>query len=879
MKNKFIANSFAFLLTIVFITPKSFSQNAYITPALQQRLGTKENNGENLKVAIILKDRTDLVSLEEKFEREKTTMHQRAKTTIRELMKTATASQQSILDYVKMYQLNNPGSVSDIETLWIVNVITISAHPSLVKELAKRSDISYMELVSENSVTLFAPVEEHYNIPESLNGVEAGLKAINAPALWKLGYTGRNRLLLSFDTGVYPDHPAHGERFLGYHFPLKQSWFGYDHYFPGDKDGTHGTHTIGTVLGLEKSTNDTIGVAFNAYYIATDPIVTDLSKIKPMTEIIKGFQWALNPDGDTSTTDDMPDVINNSWGKPDPPDTIYCDSYVSDLFNALELAGIAFVFSAGNNGPQSATIRLPQFIATNDVNIFTAGSVDGNTAGYPISSFSSRGPTTCPATGSVLIKPEVVAPGQNVRSSVGHNGYANFSGTSMAAPHVSGAVLLLKEAYPFLTGKEILLALYNTAIDLGTAGEDNTYGRGIIDVEAAFLYLSISHSSVPPKITGFDLEVSKILGIPPIGYSCDSSFSPILVFTNRGDSTIHNISITYLLDDTFSYSENWAGILLPGESDTLGTFTFSIFNSGYHTIAVSSEINPQVDEIDAINNHRFAWFNTRSKQSLPFYESFDSTNLNYGQWYIENTDDGETWTSIESGGNGDTTSVMIPFASYLPRSRQQDGLISPSIVLSDSGNLTLSFDMAYKTKNSAFKDSLYIEVSQDCGITYPITLYANGGADMNTHAGGPTDPSDASHWATFSIDISHLSGTGNSLFRFRGVNDNGGNLYLDNILISDANASAIDINPKPALTLYPNPANDIMFIKQKGLGSEITDIAVYNLTGKMVKKVLFSQNQEAPMKINIDDLVSGIYIISVCNPQGCQQSKMVKIEK
>ena len=72
-----------------------------------------------------------------------------------------------------------------------------------------------------------------------------------------------------------------------------------------------------------------------------------------------------------------------------------------------------------------------------------------NDENYPISSFSCRGPTQCPGEGSLSTYPEVVAPGQSVRSAWGKNEFNTISGTSMAAPHVSGAVLLLKEAFPF----------------------------------------------------------------------------------------------------------------------------------------------------------------------------------------------------------------------------------------------------------------------------------------------------------------------------------------------------------------------------------------------------------------------------------------------
>jgi len=78
----------------------------------------------------------------------------------------------------------------------------------------------------------------------------------------------------------------------------------------------------------------------------------------------------------------------------------------------------------------------------------------------------------------------------------------------MASPHVAGAIALLKQAFPDLTGTQLKYALYNTAVDLGDPGEDNTYGKGLIDVYAAFLYLANRDSVPPTQIT--NLQVTEI---------------------------------------------------------------------------------------------------------------------------------------------------------------------------------------------------------------------------------------------------------------------------------------------------------------------------------------------------------------------------------
>jgi hypothetical protein len=309
---------------------------------------------------------------------------------------------------------------------------------------------------------------------------------------------------MDIDTGVYPNHPALNFKWRGNTVPSSQAWFDpAGTTVPSDCDG-HGSHTMGTMVGWSPTTGDTVGVAIDAEWIAAKTICTS-----PHTSnTIAAFQWSMNPDGDPLTITDMPDAINNSWFDPDVSNE--CSGIYKTTLDAVEAAGIAVVFSAGNSGSGASTITKPKNINTNNVNVMCTAAIDG--ASYlggntnPIASFSSRGPSVCGGTGSLLIKPEVSAPGVNVRSSGTSSGYSFLSGTSMAAPHVAGAVALLKQFAPNLTGKQILEALYNTAVDLGTAGEDNNYGMGLIDVYAA--YLALSDTISPTTIT--DLSVNSV---------------------------------------------------------------------------------------------------------------------------------------------------------------------------------------------------------------------------------------------------------------------------------------------------------------------------------------------------------------------------------
>ena len=286
-----------------------------------------ENNpGELIPIRIEFNENIDCYELCQKFKINQTPVDQRSKIINRLLHKQALKSQENVLNFLK----KNTKSINQYHSFWIINIIVALVDLSTYDQLYQFPNILSIE-IENNQFIAHDKLKISSNNNRTPNGVENGLIAINAPAMWSLGYTGRGRLVYNYDTGVWPSHPAFSERFIGERFPMQQSWIGYFNSFPNGTIQNHGTHTLGTIAGLVKPTNDTIGVAFGAYWIANDFVTSTVQGLPPIVNMIKAFEWALNPDDDTNTTKDIPDVINNSWRWYDGNDTIHCDGFVVNL--------------------------------------------------------------------------------------------------------------------------------------------------------------------------------------------------------------------------------------------------------------------------------------------------------------------------------------------------------------------------------------------------------------------------------------------------------------------------------------------------------------------------------------------------------------------
>lgn len=370
--------------------------------------------------------------------------------------------------------------------------------------LASRPDVMSITLdesimVSNHQTDLIAPRMQ----------AEWGIQQIQADSVWSLGYEGAGVVVAGQDTGYDYLNPLILGKYRGYSEDTiihDHNW--HDAIFEinplhGDSipeetlnpcgflspepcdDHRHGTHTMGTMVGRD-STN-LIGVAPQAQWIGCRNMERGYGKPSTYTEC---YEWFLAPtdlNGENADPTKAPHVINNSWSCPEMegcnPDNWHI---METVVNNLTAAGTVVVVSAGNSGSNGCgSISTPSSIFEN---AFTVGASDDEDL---IAPFSSIGPVSVDSSGRM--KPDVVAPGVRVRS-ITLNGFGTWNGTSMAGPHVAGAVALIISANPSLAGEVDIIKdiLRETAVPLvdslvcdslsSDVVPNFVYGHGRIDV-------------------------------------------------------------------------------------------------------------------------------------------------------------------------------------------------------------------------------------------------------------------------------------------------------------------------------------------------------------------------------------------------------------
>ena len=313
----------------------------------------------------------------------------------------------------------------------------------LVVEIPKVVEKAINESLSNSQIS--TKIEVDYPTFLTADTPDWGVSRIKAPDVWQT--TGGDGIRVAvIDTGVDYSHPDISGRYGGGYDTVGEDTNPFD-------DHGHGTHVSGIIVS-DLNGSGMAGVAPRGQIVAVKALGADGSGY--ISDLVEAIDWAMK---------NNVQIINFSLG------TTYDSQVLRDKINQAASQGIILVAAAGNTN--GGALLYPAAYGS-------VISVAATTRNDSFASFSSVGA-------------EIAAPGDGITSTVPGGGYATWSGTSMAAPHVTATVALM------IANKQnnIREALHNTAIDLGPSGKDSYFGYGLVHAKPA----ALGEDTLAPAIT------------------------------------------------------------------------------------------------------------------------------------------------------------------------------------------------------------------------------------------------------------------------------------------------------------------------------------------------------------------------------------------
>ncbi|MGM0827682.1 MAG: S8 family serine peptidase [Bacillota bacterium] len=491
------------------------------------------------------------------------------------LRNTAMENQTEVMDYLE--KAKEKGEVKSVQSFYVVNAIAVTATKDVMDKLAAFPEVA--KILPNETRQIITPIQPKVNTTNLISStVEWGVEKVGAPQVWDMGIDGAGIVVASIDTGVQWEHPALMEKYRGYN-PANPNqanhqlnWFDAvgGKETPYD-DNKHGTHTVGTMVGSEPDGSNQIGVAPGAKWIAVKAFD---KKGGQDVDLLEAGEWILAPkDAEGNPHPELaPDVVNNSWGGGPG-----LDEWYRPMVQNWRAANIFPVFAAGNAGSNgegwvSSPANYPESFAV-------AATDDRNALAW----FSSRGPGPYDE-----MKPDVSAPGVDIRSAVPTNDYELMSGTSMASPHITGVVALLKQANASLTIDQIEEILTSTSISLTdsefSSSPNYGYGHGFVNAYNAIKTLNKGNGMVKGIVVHDGKDTTNpTYQHTSIGFVYDQEVLPLTVEV-QDNISVDTVEIQYLVDQQWKtvkatrtagdFRNGTYQAVVPGADIRKGTFMY-----------------------------------------------------------------------------------------------------------------------------------------------------------------------------------------------------------------------------------------------------------------------------------------------------------------
>jgi hypothetical protein len=372
--------------------------------------------------------------------------------------------------------------------------------------------------------------------------------------------------------------------------------------------------------------------------------------------------------------------------------------------------------------------------------------------------------------------------------------------------------------------------------------------------------------SVPQSIP-VDIGTTALSGVPL--YQCATSFTPTVTIKNYGTTTLTSCDVNYKVDAGTVSTIPWTGSLASGATAivTLPTITASV---GGHTLT-SYTSNPNgTADLDAANNQTVKSFAIiGSGSSAPMVEGFQLTTFPPAGWFINNTDNGPTWTRRAGGATAggfaaSTACSKIDF--YNSATGQVDEFYVKNVDLTSASGVNLTFNVAHAQYSSSYSDRIEVKVSTNCGATW-TSVYNKAGSALatTTVTTSAFTPSTAAQWRAESVSLAPYVGQSNVMIKFIATSAYGNNAYIDDINITNLSVGIEEQSAENSVNVYPNPMNENATVNFTLAEASNVSVVVLNSLGQVVIKADLGNMSagEQNYLLNGESLSNGFYFMNL----------------
>jgi hypothetical protein len=370
--------------------------------------------------------------------------------------------------------------------------------------------------------------------------------------------------------------------------------------------------------------------------------------------------------------------------------------------------------------------------------------------------------------------------------------------------------------------------------------------------------------SVPQPIP-VDIGTTSVTGIPL--YQCATSFTPTVTIKNFGTNTLTNCDVNFKIDAGTVTTIPWSGSLATNASTTV-TLPAQTVAAGSHTFTSYTSAPNGGTDFDAANNQMVKSFSIiGTGGSAPLVEGYTSTTFPPTGWFINNVDNGPTWTRKTGAGGFGTSTACAKIDFFNSPGGQVDEFYAKNLDLTGATGVDLKFNVAYAQYSASYVDKLEVKVSTNCGSSWTTlynksagTLATNGGA-MVTSAFTPT----ATQWRAETVSLASYIGQTNLMIKFVATSGYGNNAYLDDVNITNLTTGIQEQTTLTGVNVYPNPATDNATVSFNLVESDNVSVMLVNSIGQTVINTDLGKMSAGDQSylLNTEFLSNGLYFLNV----------------